>query len=176
MTDNTQASTTEAQAAASNELLPVPLPVGAIRSLVLSNGEEVLLIGSAPSGLPVIISPADWQFLLRWKLTKLHTVSGQVRACGGGNVRPLAARFLTNTMYAPNYIIRYRNGNALDLRRSNIAVVPRGVILEAKRIAATPPPTSNTVTLRDGRVRTRRKPKNPNAIERLREIMTGGER
>jgi hypothetical protein len=151
--------------------LPGLLPVGHVQSFHVGGG-EILLIGTAPNGLPAIISPDDWQLLCRWKLDSLRIVSGHVRACGGGgNSRPLVARFLTNTMSGGNVVVRYRNGNPLDLRRSNIAVVPRGVLLQIEKEKNTPLPTNNTVTLRDGRVRTRRKPKYPNAAERLREML-----
>lgn len=163
-----------------SEPRPVPptVPVGKVMPWVLEGGEEVLVIGASlgrfrkrTPGLPVIISPNDWEHLQQWKYTRLLIVSGQVRASDGGNSRPLVARFLTNTTYSTNATIRYRNGNALDLRRDNITVIPNGLLLGAERIKSEPAWREETVTLSDGRLRTRRKPQVPNALERLEALL-----
>lgn len=102
---------------------PLQLEPGEERYTVL-DGERVVFVGSHPNGLPVLLSPEGWQHLRRWKLFKLSTASGRVIACGNGGVNQPAARFLTGISRVPHKAVRYRNGNGLDLRPSNLAVIP----------------------------------------------------
>lgn len=151
--------------------IPARLPPGEVQRHHIE-GEEVVIVGAYPAGLPVLLSPTDWQSLLRWKLDKLSAGSGHVRAFSAGcRSRPLAARVLTNTVRCPHRDIRYRNGNALDLRRTNIAVVPRHLLERVKREAGVSPPQTALVKLRDGRVRRRRQRVGPNAATRLRDLL-----
>jgi hypothetical protein len=80
--------------------------------------EEVVFIGSYPSGLPVLLSSNDWKTLRQWKLDKLSTASGRVFACGGRVNQP-ADRFLMGLHYTPSKVVKHRNGNSFDLRWSN---------------------------------------------------------
>lgn len=100
-----------------------PLRMGAGQEIRREiDGEPVIFIG-ATNGAPVILSPPQWDVLRQWKLTRL-TFSGVVRA-GDGAYHTPAARFLMGIQYDNNRQILYRNGNALDLRPSNLIVVPR---------------------------------------------------
>ncbi len=168
----------ESKGADSTRLVPSSLPVGEVRSVTLPGGEEALVIGAGlgryrkgARGLPVVIAPKDWEQLQRWSYTRLLISGGQVKASDGSRSRPLVARFLTNTTYSSNVTIRYRNGNAFDLRKCNIAVVPNGLILGAERIKTEPQVGSTNVLLRDGRTRTKRKQQCPNALERLEALL-----
>lgn len=113
------------------EPFPPPLPTrlnpGAeVRTTI--DDEPVVIIGSAPHGFPVILSPQQWETLKRWKLSRL-TYRDHVR--GGDGITPYnvtIARFLTGISGRDgnsNKYIRYRNGNPLDCRPSNLLVMPR---------------------------------------------------
>lgn len=102
--------------------LPIRLNVG-VEHHTQIDGEDVVMIGASPGGLPVIMTPAQWETLKASMLTRL-TYSDHVRA-GGGRYHITAARFLTGTSHDTNKYIRYRNGNGLDIRPSNIMVLPR---------------------------------------------------
>jgi hypothetical protein len=150
------------------EPLPSKLPVGtAIRCTV--ENEPAVIVGAAPAGLPVILSPGDWDTLTRWKLTRLAVVSGRVVADVGNRSRPLVARFITSV--PRNTLIVYRNGNALDLRRSNLALIPRGLLVQAAKEADEPPERPAFVVLRNGRIRTPRKRALPPAKERIATLL-----
>jgi hypothetical protein len=81
----------------------------------------------------------------------------------------VADRFLLN---APtNHALFQRNGNPLDLRLSNSASVPRRLLLQAQIEESRGPNYGAYVTLRDGRMRSCRKPLRPTAVERIAAIM-----
>lgn len=107
--------------------IPVTLPVGEVRTIRIRE-REVIAVGSAPSGYTILLSPPDWLVLQKWKLTQLRVARGQVWAWGGKGTGRIAARFLTGTDCDSTKAIRYRNGNFLDIRRENIAVVPYSLI------------------------------------------------
>jgi hypothetical protein len=120
--------------------LPIPtcLAVGDVMALEIC-GEAVLVVGSYPSGLPVIVSRQGWRTLQACKLTKLSTSSGRVVACGVGVQQP-AARLLAGIAYERSKGVVYRNGNTLDLRPSNLLVWPWSRIRrERSRYAAEHP-------------------------------------
>lgn len=148
--------------------IPVTSPIGEVRTLQLGS-EEIVAVGSAPSGYTVLFWPADWAVLQRWKLTRLRTTRGQVWAWGGGSGR-LAARFLTGTDNNATKVIRYRNGNAFDLRRSNIVVVPQGLVQQARVDTRDPSAPLPMVYRADGTFTPNRRYKLP-ARERLRRLL-----
>ena len=145
--------------------IPATLSIGEERMLTLGD-EEVVAVGSAPSGYTVLLLAADWAALKRWKFTHLRIQRGSVyvrHARSGG----MAARFLTGTDYDGSVVILFRNRNRLDLRRSNIVVVPRSTYLNAKRTDATRP---DATAFKDGRKR----PWNfVSASERLEKLVNG---
>jgi hypothetical protein len=102
----------------------LPLWMGAGQEIEAKlDGEDVVVIG-ASNNAPVIMTPAQWATLKRWKLTRL-TYSGEVRAGDGTTYHTPAARFLAGIQYENSKHILYVNGNALDLRPSNLRVLPR---------------------------------------------------
>lgn len=143
------------------------LPVGRLLHTEL-HGEAVVVIGTDPSGLPAILTHKGWATLQRWKLRKLIVSRGRVCATGEGyGGRPHVARFLTGAPITT--VVEHRNGNLLDLRESNLAVVPRSLkrCAEMQRRNPPPPPEqSSFVVLKDGRIRSRRRPVTPNAEQR----------
>jgi hypothetical protein len=150
----------------------VTAPVGSVTETIL-DGEPVVLVGVEPYGWPVILTPAQWEKLKRWKLTRLRFSRGHVWA-GNGPTRRIAARFLTGTDSDPSKAIRYRSGNPLDIRPCNVVVVSSALIYNARLAAKRPPDDgSPTVTLRDGRVRSKRKHKGPTAVEKLEKLVHG---
>jgi hypothetical protein len=152
--------------------IPVRLKVGEVVQLLLGPGEEVVAVGSTPHGRPVLLSPRDWDIIKRWGYVRLSARSGHVRACGGG-VHCLAARLLTGTDNDATKVIRYWNGNALDLRRSNIVVVPWGLLRCAQRSSSREPSAPRPMVAQiDGTLRPSRKPWPP-APERLRQLLSG---
>lgn len=101
--------------------VPTRLKPGEELYATLEN-EEIVFVGAYPSGIPVLLLSHDWQALCRWKLSKLSTASGRVFACGG-TVNQLADRFLMGVECKPMKVVKHRNGNSFDLRRSNLVVV-----------------------------------------------------
>lgn len=145
--------------------IPTILPVGAVLDCDFE-GRSIVAVGSSPSGLVAIIDPRDWAILKKWKLDRLSVSSFGVHASGKGKgPRPLVGRFLTNA--AITHVVLYRNGNLFDLRRSNLAVVPRSLVIWANRPEPTAQELAADVKLRDGRTRARRKRPKPSARERL---------
>lgn len=116
-------SSSESARCCMNTPLPLKLEPGEERYTKL-DGERVVFVGSHPNGLPVALSPEGWQHLRRWKFFKLSTASGRVIACGSGGVNQPAARFLVGISRVPHKAVRYRNGNGLDLRLSNLVIMP----------------------------------------------------
>lgn len=103
-------------------LLPQPGAGEVITACV--DREDVVLVGTVPSGYTAILCPAGWAALRRWKLTTLRVSKGSPYAAGEGRAGGfLAARFLINP--SPRHIVRHRNGNPFDIRLSNIVSVPR---------------------------------------------------
>ncbi len=146
-------------------VLPTVFPVGEVLDCDFE-GRSIVAVGSSPSGLVAIIDPRDWAFLKKWKLDRLSVSSFGVHASGKGKgPRPLVSRFLTNATLTD--VVLYRNGNLFDLRRSNLAVVPRSLVKWAKRPEPTAEELATDVKLRDGRTRARRKLPSPSARERL---------
>lgn len=113
------------------------MSIGEVRRLRLGS-EEVVAVGSAPSGYTVLLSFADWATLQRWKLTRLRVTRGHVYACADGS-RRMVARFLTNTDNDATRLILYRDGNPFNLLRSNIVVVQRSTYANARRPGAAKP-------------------------------------
>lgn len=148
--------------------LPVTLPVGEVRTLSLGS-EEVIAVGSGPGGYTVLLSPPDWATLRRFKLTQLRTARGQVWARGKGSGR-IAARFLTGTDCDPTMVVRYRNGNPLDIRRSNIAVVPYSLVQRTRIDRREPDEPLPTIYRADGTTTPDRRYKLP-ARERMRKLL-----
>lgn len=95
------------------------------------DGEAIVIVSAAPSGLPVILTEEGLRHLQTEKVGRLRIVRGQVRACGGRS-RPLAARVLTGTVYDTTKLVKYRNGNSFDLRPSNLVVVPWGLVSQVR--------------------------------------------
>ena len=152
--------------------LPVVLRVGETRATKIGS-EDIIVVGSAPSGYAVLLSPEDWTTLQRWNLASLRIQRGQVHAHDGRSGR-MVARFLTGTDNDRTRAVRYRNRCALDLRRSNIVVVPYSLVHHARRAA---PGDANepqpTVIDRNGTVRPSRKHRWPRASQRLEQLIRG---
>lgn len=147
---------------------PTVLPVGAILECDFQ-GETVVAVGTAPSGFVALLSRRSWQLLQSFKLDRLSASSQGVRAWSSqstGASRPLVARFITGAALSDT--VRFRNGNLFDLRRSNLAVVPRSLIAAARRPVSD---ETGDVQLRDGRWRAPRKQKMPSARRRLEAIL-----
>ncbi len=107
-----------------------PMQPGAVIATTIDS-EPIVLVGTVPTGHTVILCPKGWRELQRWKLIRLRIVRGTIRACGDGRAAGFAAaRFLLNASY--NHIVRYRNGNPFDIRLSNIVVLSRGLLRQAK--------------------------------------------
>lgn len=151
--------------------IPVTLKIGEIKTLRFGS-EEVIAIGSAPSGYTVLLSPADWATLRRFKLTNLRTSRGQVWAWGGKGTGRIAARFLTGTDCDSTKAIRYRNGNLLDIRRDNVVVVPHNLIARTRRDTRDPNEPLPMVYRGNGTYTPNRRYKLP-ARERLRRLVNG---
>ena len=117
-------------------VIPATLAVGEVRSLVVG-GEDIVAVGSEPSGLVVVVCAADWAWLQRFKLTRLRVGRYGVCAVDGPRTR-LAVRFITGIDCHPDRDVLFRNGNRLDLRRSNVVVMSRGTIVNARRRDAVP--------------------------------------
>lgn len=150
--------------------IPATLGVREVLRLTIG-GDEIIVVGAAPSGLAVILTARQWAMLKRWKLTNLRTTTGQVWAYDGRTGR-LAARFLTGTDNDATKVIRYRSGNPLDLRPSNVAVVPSSLASRARHAVDRPPGyVPPYVVLPDGHVRARRQHTGPTAAERLERLL-----
>jgi hypothetical protein len=134
----------------------------------------VVIVGSKPNGLPVIFCPEGWRWLRRYidqfKFDGLTAGRGGIAAYASHcKCRPLVARLLTNAKQ--HETVLYRDGNFFDLRLANLVSAPRQMVKAAKRPAPPKPDNSSPfVTLRDGRVRARRKP-SPSAQERLQALL-----
>ena len=115
---------------------PATLPVGEVRSLIVG-GEDIVAVGSEPSGLAVVMCAADWALLQRFRLTRLRMGRYGVRAVDGPRTR-LVVRFITGIDCSPDRAVIFRNGNHLDLRRSNVIVMSRGTLVNARRRNAVP--------------------------------------
>jgi hypothetical protein len=136
------------------------------------DGHKLVAIGCAPSGFVALLDAADWRALCRWKLDRLRVSGGKVRAWGTGRECGfIVDRFLLNA--SRNEIVFHRNGNPLDLRRSNIVAVSRNLLRQAEVEKARGPNPSGTVYLSDGRTRTRRRPMVPSAVDRVAALMVG---
>jgi hypothetical protein len=146
------------------------LPPGTIADATL-NAEPVIVVSTKPTGLPVIFCPKGWRFLQSWKLTVIRVASGHVRACGTGRAAGYRAdRFLLNV--PTSHVMFQRNGNLLDLRLSNLAAVPQGLLKQAEIERSRPANYGADVTLRDGRRRSCRTPNSPTAVDRIAAIMS----
>lgn len=140
--------------------LPVTLAVGEVVQLTVG-GHRIVAVGTALLGFAAVLSAGDWHSLCRYKLDRFGPRRPSVRQ--GLPVASTRRPVITNA--ATGHVVRYRNGNMFDLRLSNLAVVPRSLVTWAKR------PVSHEVgdvTLRDGRMRSRRKPTVPSAANDLR--------
>ena len=126
-----------ASATAAASPLPTQMKVGE-EARAWIDGGEVVIIGSAPRGLPVVLTPDQWATLCRWKINQLRIANGRVRACGiGRSSGPHAANFLVGIdSNRSSLTVVYRNGNPFDLRGPNLAVVPRSLLAHAKEQAA----------------------------------------
>lgn len=154
----------------SGSTIPAILAVGEVRSLSF-DGEDILAIGSEPNGLTVLIAATDWALLRRWKLVRLRLSKGQVWA-RGGRCGQMAARFLMGVTHDPTTVIRYRNGNALDLRRDNIVVVAYGLVAQARRDTRDPDEPPRLIYRDEGVYAADRRYKTP-AQTRLRRLVNG---
>lgn len=125
-------------------LVPLTLPAGEVRTLRLGE-EEALAIGTAPGGYTVLIAPADWALLRRWKHTHLCIMRGAVYAQDIAGGRRHAARFITQASAAQAVV--HRNGNPFDIRRANLVVLSCSSLKNAKRPDA---PEADAATRRDG--------------------------
>lgn len=151
--------------------VPTVLPVGTVVNCDVE-GRSIVAIGLSPSGLVAILDRRDWAILRKWKLDRLSVSSFGVHASGKvKGPRPLVGRFLTNA--TPTHVLLYRNGNLFDLRRSNLAVVPRSLVIWANRPEPTAQKLAADVKLRDGRTTVRRKRTSPSARERLAAKLRG---
>lgn len=145
--------------------IPFQMQPGAVCTTI-AIGTDVILVGVFPSGLTAILCPKGWRKLQQWKLTRFRIVKGSLRACGQGRASGFdAARFLLDASH--NSVVRYRNGNPLDIRLSNIVAVSRGLLKQAKIEESRGPDYGADVTLRDGRRRPCRRPMSPSAGERI---------
>ena len=135
-------------------------------------GCKLVAVGCAPRGYVALMDAPDWDLLRQWKLDRLRLSGGIVRACGTGRESGfVVARLLLNAKH--NDKVFHRNGNPLDARRENIVAIPRGLLRQAAIEQARKPSCGDTVTLRDGRVRTRRQPMTPSAAERIAQALAG---
>jgi hypothetical protein len=115
------------------ELPPVPaiLPVGAILKCEL-NGETIIAVGTAPSGLVALLSPRSWDLLQDFELDRLLLTDEGVRAFGpAAEAWPLVARFITAA--SPSQTVCYRNDDPSDLRWSNLEVLEHNLVPRAMR-------------------------------------------
>lgn len=153
--------------------IPTTMRPGAVLHTTL-NERPVVLVGTTPAGYTAILCPEGWRILERWKLTRLRTSTGKVRACGTGrNAGFVADRLLLNA--ATNHVVFHRNGNLLDLRLCNLVAIPQGLLRQAEIENARPANYGADVVLRDGRMRSCRKPLSPSAGERIAALMAGHE-
>ena len=116
--------------------LPAVLAVGEVRPLTVG-GEDIFAIGSEPSGFVVLLSAVDWVMLQRFKLTRLRVGRHGVRSASSRHSRS-AGRFITGIDVRPDLDLLFRNGNPLDLRRTNVVVMSRSTIVNARRRNAVP--------------------------------------
>lgn len=150
--------------------MPSILPVNTVLSVDVG-GKAMVAVGCAPGGIVALLDARDWAYLQRWKFTRLRVGSGKVRACGKGN-SVVADRFLLNASL--NHIVFHRNGNPLDLRRSNLVAISRKLLLQADVEKARPADYHDVdFQMRDGRWRSRRKPLSLSAQDRVAALMAG---
>jgi hypothetical protein len=147
------------------QYIPQPRPREVIKARI--DGEDVVLIGTVPTGIPAIMCPVGWEIFRRWKLTTFRISRGSLRAGGKGHASGnSAARFLLD---APkHHAVLYRNGNFLDVRLSNIVSVSRGLIRQAGIEASRPPGYKNPdVHWGEGRCHAGVPVKDPSAGDRI---------
>lgn len=150
---------------------PINLSPGSVFETTVA-GERVCVVGAMSSSLPVVLSARGWATLQQWRLDTLVVRAGRVCATGDGYCGyPHVARLLTG---APKTaVVEHRNGNLLDLRESNLAVVPRSLKRTALQQREQQQHTDQPplVVLRDGRVRSRRKPPPSTALQRYEAVV-----
>lgn len=148
---------------------PILLAPGAVMHTTYDD-ERVVLVGTHPGGFTAILSEDGYERLLEWKLTKLQISRGRVTASDGKS-RRYGANVITDNDPSTNRVAAHCNGNFLDLRASNLTLVPRTLLKAAENSRhVKPDKTCRFVTIADGRVRKRRKAPTP-AHQRLEAIL-----
>lgn len=135
------------------------------------HGQPVVLVGTVPTGYTVVLCPAGWATLQRWKLTTLRVVRGVLYAAGKGRASGFAAaRFLLGS--TGNFTIRHRNDNPFDIRLVNIVAISRSLIRQAA-IEATREPGYRNPDVRwgNGRCHSGVPLKTPSAQQRIAEAL-----
>ncbi|MEH2471987.1 hypothetical protein V1281_006826 [Nitrobacteraceae bacterium AZCC 2161] len=90
-----------------------------------------LILGEDRCEYTVILCSSGWRTFQNWKLTTFRLSKGSLRAAGNGRATGFAAaRFLLNA--SGNHAVFHRNRNPFDIRLTNIVIVSRGLLKQAK--------------------------------------------